>query len=122
MRCSIKKSNTAIQAKFSLAYGKDALYQRRVAMWVARFRSRRTLVEDDERPGSPSSDSLSDAISDYLTGNPHASCREMAKDLFISMNAILHVLDETGLRFFIARLIAYKLSSELKARRIQICQ
>jgi hypothetical protein len=57
--------------------------QRRVDTWAGRFQSGRTSVEDDERPGRPSSDSLSDAFSDYLNRNPHASCREIANDLFI---------------------------------------
>jgi hypothetical protein len=78
-------------------------------------------VEDDERPGRPSSDSLSDAISGYLNRNPHASCREIAKDFFISMITILRILDEIGLKFFIARWMPYNLSPELKAKRIEIC-
>jgi hypothetical protein len=59
-----KKSNSAIQEKLSLVHGKDALCQRTVDIWIARFRSGRTSVEDDERPGRSSSDSLSDALSD----------------------------------------------------------
>jgi hypothetical protein len=60
-------------------------------------------VEDDERPGRPSSHSFSDVISSYLNRNLHASCLEITKDLFIPMNTILRVLDEMSLRFFIAR-------------------
>jgi hypothetical protein len=43
-----QKSNMAIQAKLSLIYGKDALCQRTVDTWAARFQSGKTLVEDDE--------------------------------------------------------------------------
>jgi hypothetical protein len=60
-------------------------------------------VEDEERPGRPSSNSLSNAVSGYLNRNPHASCLEIAKDLFIPMTTIIHVLDKMGLRFFVAR-------------------
>jgi hypothetical protein len=117
-----KKSNTATQAKFSLGYGKDALCQRPVGTWAAHFRSGRTSVEDDERPGRPSSDSLSDIVSDYLNRNSQASRQEIAKDLFILMTIILRILDEIDMRFFIARWMPYKLSPELKANRIEICQ
>jgi hypothetical protein len=48
-----KKLNTAIQAKLSIVCGKDALCQRTVDMWAARFRSGRISVEDDERPEDP---------------------------------------------------------------------
>jgi hypothetical protein len=53
-----KKSNMAIQAKFGLVYGKDDLCQRTVDTPAARFRSGRILVEEDERSGRPSSESL----------------------------------------------------------------
>jgi hypothetical protein len=79
-------------------------------------------VEDNERSARPSSDSLSDAVSGYLNRNRHASCQEIAKDLFISITIILRVLDEMGLRLFIARWVPYKLSPELKAKRIEICR
>jgi hypothetical protein len=117
-----KKSNTAIQTKFSLVYGRDALGQRTMDTWAAHFRSGRTSVEDDERRGRLSSDNLSDAVSDYLNRNPHASCREVVEDLFIPMAAILRVLDEMSLRFFVARWVPYKRSFEVKVKRIEICQ
>jgi hypothetical protein len=79
-------------------------------------------VEDDERPGRLSSDSLSDAISRYSNKNPYASCPKIAKDLFIPKTIILRVLDKMGLRFFVARWVSYKLSLELKAKRIEICR
>jgi hypothetical protein len=50
-----------------------------VNVWPARFRSKRTSVEDDERPGKPLHDNLSAAFSGDLKRNPHPSCREIAK-------------------------------------------
>jgi hypothetical protein len=101
--CSTKKPNTANQATLTLVYGKNALCQRIVDTWAARFRSGRTSVEDDDRSGRPSSANLSTAISGYLNRNPHASCREIAKDLFIPKTTILRVMDKMSLRFFVAR-------------------
>jgi hypothetical protein len=98
-----KKSNMTIQAKVSFVYGKDALCQHRVETSPPRFRSGRTSVEDDDRSGRLSTDSLSDAVSFYLNRNPQALCQEIAKDLFIPATTILRVLDQMGLRFFIAR-------------------
>jgi hypothetical protein len=117
-----QKSNNAIETKLSLVYGRDALCQRTVDTWATRFRSGRTSVEDDDRSGRPSSANLSAAVSGYLNRNPHASCLEIAKDLFIPKTSILHVLDEMGLKFFVARWVPYKLSAELNAKRIEICQ
>jgi hypothetical protein len=117
-----QKSNTAIQAKLSLVYGKDALCQFVVDTWAARFRSGRTSVENDDRPGRPSSDSLSAAVSGYLNRNPHASCRDIAKDLFIPTTTVLRLLDEIDPRFFVARWVPHKLSAELKAKRVEVCR
>jgi histone-lysine N-methyltransferase SETMAR len=82
----------------------------------------KTSVEDDEGSGRPSNDSFSDAIFVYLNRNAQASCQEIAKDLLIPKITILYVLDEMRLRFFVARWMRYKLSPELKAKRIEICQ
>jgi transposase len=117
-----QKSNRAIQAKPSLVYGRDALCQRTVDRWAARFRSDTTSVEDDDRSGRPSSANFSAAVSGYFNRNPHASCREIAKDLFIPKTSILRVLDEMGLKFFVARCVPYQLSAKLKAKRIEVCQ
>jgi hypothetical protein len=38
------------------------------------------------------------------------------------MIIILHVFDEMGLRFFVARWVPYRPSPELKAKRIKICR
>jgi hypothetical protein len=95
------KSNYRIQAKLCLVYDKDALCPRTVDAWLARFRSRRTSVEDDERlgrPGKPSRNDSSAAISDYLKRNPHASCREIAKGLFVPKTTILLALGENRLQ------------------------
>jgi hypothetical protein len=116
------KSNMTIQATLSLVYGKDAVCQGAVDMLAARFRSGRTSIEDDERPGRPSSDRLSDIVSGYLNGNPDPFCREIAKDLFIPKTTVLHILDEMGLGFFVARWMPSKLSPDLKTKRIDICQ
>jgi hypothetical protein len=98
-----KTYNNEIHTKHNLGYSKDILYQRTVDMWAARFRSGRTSVEDDDKPGRPSRDDFSTTVSDYLERNPHALCGEIAKDLFVPINAISQVLEEIGSRFFIAR-------------------
>jgi hypothetical protein len=98
-----KKYNEEIETKLSLGCGKNALCQRRVDRWVASFRRRRTSVEDDDTPGRPSRDNFSAAISGYSEGNSHASCCEIAKDLFFRKTTISGVLQEIGSRFFMAR-------------------
>jgi hypothetical protein len=98
-----KKSKEEIHTKLSLGHGKDVLCQRTMDTCAARFRSRRTSVEDDDKPGKPSRDDFSVAFSSYLKRNPHASCREIAKDMCVPMTIISRVLEKIDSRFFIAR-------------------
>jgi hypothetical protein len=71
-------------------------------MCAARFRSEGISVEDDDGPERRSRGDFSVAISGYSERNPHASCREIAKDLFIPKTTSSRVLEKIGLRFFIA--------------------
>jgi transposase len=117
-----KKYNKEIHTKLSLGYDKDPLCQRTVDTWVARFRSGRTSVEDDGRSGRPSRDDFSAAISGHLERNSHASCREIAKNLFVPKITISRVLEEIDSRFFIARWVPHERSTESKTNRADICQ
>jgi hypothetical protein len=98
-----KKSNKEIHTKLGPGYGKDVLCQLTVDMWATRFRSRKTSVEDDDRPGRSSRDDFSAAISGHLERNPHASYCEIAEDLFVPKTTISRVLEEIGSRVFISR-------------------
>jgi hypothetical protein len=90
------RPNKAIHTKLSPGYCKDALGQHTVDTWGARFRNGRTSVEDDDRPGRPFRDDFSAALSGYLETNPHASCREIVKGLFVPMSIISRVLEKMG--------------------------
>jgi hypothetical protein len=98
-----KRFNEEIHTKLSLRYGKDSLCQRTVDTWTARFRSGRTYVEDDDKPGRPFCNDFSATVSGYLERNPHASYREIAKDLFLPMTTISRILEKISSRFLIAR-------------------
>jgi hypothetical protein len=69
-------------------------------------------VEGDDKPGGLSFRALSVAISSYLERNPPASCREIAKDLFVPMTIIPRVLEQIASRFFTASWcpMSYRLS------------
>jgi hypothetical protein len=115
-----KKSNEEIHTNPSLRYGKDALCQRTVYTWAARFRSGRTSVEGDDKPGGLSFNALSAAVSSYLENNLTASCREIAKDLFVPKTIIPRVLEEIASRFFSASWVPDELSAESKTNRVDI--
>jgi hypothetical protein len=88
-----------------------------VDTWAAHFRSGRTSVEDDERPGRPSRDDFWAIVSDYWEKKLYTSCREIIKELFVLRIIILQALGKIAFRFFIARWVPRKLSVELKAKK-----
>jgi hypothetical protein len=118
-----RKFNEEIHMKLILGDRKDALCQRAVDTLAARFPSGITSVEDDDMRGRPSRDDFPTVVSGHLKRNSHASCREIAKDLFVPKNIISLVLKEIGSRFFIARwVVPQELWAESKANRVNICQ
>jgi hypothetical protein len=88
----LKKYKEAIHTKLSFGYGKDALCQRTVDTWAVRLRSGRTSVEDNDKLGRSFCDDFSTEVSDDLEKNLHASCREIAKDLFVPKTTISRIL------------------------------
>jgi hypothetical protein len=117
-----KNSNEEIHTKLSLRYDNDALCYWTVDTWVVRFWSKRTAVEHDDRFGRSSRENFSAVVSGHLERNPYASCREIAKDLFVPKIIISLVLEEIDSRFFITRCVLHELSTESKANRVDICQ
>jgi hypothetical protein len=117
------KFNYQIQTKLCFIYNKDALYPRTMDIWAAWFRSGRTSVEDDKRRGKPSRDDFLAAASDYLERNPHASCCEINKGMFILRITILWVLGEIGFRFVIAMSVPHERSiARAENEKVEICQ
>jgi hypothetical protein len=98
-----KRSNEQIDTKLGLGYSKDALCHYTVDVWAGRFWSGRTSVEDDDRPGRLSRDDFSAIVPGHLERNPHISCHEISKDLFVLMTIISRILEEIGSGFFTAK-------------------
>jgi hypothetical protein len=92
--------NHQIQAKLCFIYGKYALCPYTLDTWAARFRSGRTFVKKDKKPGRPSRDDFSAADSGYLARNLHALYCKIVKELFFSITLILQALGKMSFRFF----------------------
>jgi hypothetical protein len=117
-----KNSKEEIYMKPSLGYSKDGLCYRPVDTWSARFRKRKTSLEDDDKSGRPSRADFSAAISGHSERNPPASLPEIAKDLFVPETIISRVLEEVASRLFNAQWVPRKISAESKVNRVDICQ
>jgi hypothetical protein len=76
----------------------------------------------DDRLERPSRDDFRAPVSRYIERNPHASCCEIAKDLFVPITIISQALEEIESRFFIVRWMPHERSVESKENRVDICQ
>jgi hypothetical protein len=120
--CLRGKTSTQIVTKLEQGYHQDALRFRAVGKWPARFHAGRKTVEDDERPGRPAQNDLSDAVLRFLEKQPHSSSREISRALYSPRTTILRVLDDLGLPFFPPRWMPHRLSDAQKADRVELSQ
>lgn len=95
-------------------YGDDTLSKTQVYQWYERFKSGREAVEDDARPGRPSTsktDENVDEIRQLLIENRKLTIREIAETTNISFGSVQSILrKDLGLRRVTARLVPKELN------------
>jgi hypothetical protein len=120
--CFRGKTNAEIVTKLEQCYYQDALRLRAVEKWAAKFQAGQETVYDDERPGRPPQNDLSDAVLRFLEKQPHSSSREISKAKYSPRATIFRVADDLGLHFFAPRRIPYRLSDAQKADGVDLSQ
>jgi transposase len=120
--CLLGKTNRQICAKLAKGYGREALHERAVERWAARFRDGQETVEDNDRPGRPPKSDFAKALVQFLEKQPHSSTREISKALCAPRTTIRRVLASLGLHFFAPRWIPNRLSDDQKADRVALSQ
>lgn len=105
-------------------YGDDTLSKTQVYQWYERFKSGREAVEDDARPGRPSTsktDENVDEIRQLLIENRKLTIREIAETTNISFGSVQSILrEDLGLRRVTARLVPKELNFVQKLHRAEI--
>ncbi|XP_014480147.1 PREDICTED: putative uncharacterized protein FLJ37770 [Dinoponera quadriceps] len=85
----VKKYNKVCEMLIK-AYGKSAMSKTRVYEWYKRFQDGREDVEDDERPGRPSTsttDENVEKVKEMVMNNRRLTVREVADDVGISIGS-----------------------------------
>jgi len=95
-------------------YGDDTLSKTQVYQWYDYFKSGREAVNDDARPGRPSTSKTDENIDDIeksLIENRKLTIREIAETTNISFGSVQSILHEDlGLRRVTARLVPKELN------------
>lgn len=91
------KSATETIAMLNTAYGDVAMKRTACFKWHERFKGGRQSIDDDERPGRPSTstdDPHVDKINTLVRENRRLTVRELAEECGISVGSCYEVLTE----------------------------
>ena len=91
------KSATETFAMLNTAYGDVAMKRTACFKWHERFKDGRQSIEDDERPGRPSTstdDPHVDKINTLVRANRRLTVRELAEECGISVGSCYEILTE----------------------------
>ena len=120
------KSPTETLAMVRSVYGDQTLSRARVFMWHKRFRDGREDVDDDERPGRPSSSRNEEnvrKVRDLVRSDRRLSIKMMADQLGLNRETVrLVLIEDLGMRKICAKMVPRLLTDDQKQRRVDACQ
>ena len=108
------------------AYGESAMSKKRVYEWYKRFQDGREDVEDDERPGRPSTsttDENVEKVKEMVMNDRRITIREVADDVGISIVSCHEIFSNVlGMKRVAAKFVPKLLNFEQKQRRMEVAQ
>ena len=108
------------------AYGESAMSKTRVYEWCMRFQDGRKDVEDDERPGRPSTsttDENVEKVKEMVMNDRRITIREVADDVSISISSCHEIFSNVlGMKRVAAKFVPKLLNFEQKQRRMEVAQ
>ena len=109
----------------SKAYGESAMSKTRIYEWYKRFQDSRKDVEDDERPGRPSTstnDENVEKVKEMVMNDRQMTIREVA-DVGISIGSCHEIYSNvSGMKRVAAKFVPKLLNFEQKQRRMEVAQ
>ncbi|KAL4083381.1 hypothetical protein QTP88_028705 [Uroleucon formosanum] len=107
-----------------LAFGDLALSRCVTFDWFTRFKEGRISIEDNHRPGRPSTSKTNDTITlvrDKIISDQRLTVREVANEVGISIGTCHSILsDELGMKRVSAKLVPKLLTEEQIEHRIEV--
>ena len=110
-----------ITAELDEVYQDGSLSLSKVYFWKREFRLGREDLEDEHRSGRTPYDGLDAAILCMLKDNSHATAHKMAHKFSVDPSTVArHLNNSIGMRWLHLRYIPHKLSSDQKAKRVEL--
>lgn len=120
------KNATETFAMLNRAYGDVAMKRTACFRWHERFKCGRQSIEDNERPGRPSTstdDPHVDRINSLVRANRRLTIRELAEECEISVGSCHEILTEKlKMHRVAAKFVPRLMTDDQKANRVQVCQ
>ena len=108
------------------AYGESAMSKTRVHEWYKRFQDGREDVEDDERPGRPSTSTTDEnvkKVKEMVMNDRRITIREVADDVSISISSCHESFSNVlGMKRVAAKFVPKLLNFEQKQQRMEVTQ
>ena len=108
------------------AYGESAMDKTRVYEWYKRFQDGREEVEDDERPGHPSTsttDENVEKVEEMVMNDRRITIRDVTDDVGISIGSWHEIFSNgLGMKRVTAKFVPKLLNFEQKQRRMEVAQ
>lgn len=106
-------------------YGSECLSRTRVFEWFKRFQDGRQDVEDDSRPGRPSTSKTDDnveKVANLIRSDRRLSIRAVAESVGIDKECVRQILrDNLNMRKVCAKMVPKILTIEQQAARKNVC-
>ena len=110
----------------TVAFGESTMSKTRVYEWYKRFKEGREDVEDDDRPGRPSTSITDDNVEQVkkmILENRRITIREVADDVGISFGSCQAIFsDVLGMKRVAAKFVPKLLNFDQKQCRVDIAQ
>ena len=107
-------------------YGESAMSKTSVYEWYKRFQDGREDVEDDERPGRPSTSTTDEnvgKVKEMVMNDRRITIREVADDVGISIGSRHGIFSNVlGMKRVAAKSVPKLLNFEQKQRRMEVAQ
>lgn len=120
------KSATETFAMLNTAYGDIAMKRTACFKWHERFKGGRQSVDDDERPGRPSTstdDPHVDKINTLVRENRRLTIRELSEECGISVGSCYEILTEKlKMHRVAAKFVPRLMTDDQKANRVRVCR
>lgn len=115
-----KKNASHTTKKICAVYGCNAVSERTVQEWFARFRQGNFELKDRTRSGRPMVDKDNE-IMEIIKQDRHISSYDIAKELGISQQTILNHIEKLGYKKKLDIWVPHNLSQQNLISRISIC-